>query len=310
MNKKNLIIIFLITIGVIVVPLLIFAWYLLPPEVVLPRLETSLVYQGAVSGQYSDPVELRASLSEIKTQTAVVGREVRFVLEGQNISAITNAQGLVTVFLNLNQSAATYTLSTIFAGDEQFHGSSTTTPFNILKENNVLTYTGPSSGVEESTITLSARLSEIDPHVGNLEGKVIIFELDRLSIETRTDRQGEARANLKLDLAPGIYTLRTRFPGSATYLSSVVATNFEVIRIPRDRRCFIATVAFDSSLSSELDILRQFRDKHLLTNWPGTLIVHQYEQYSPFLADLISENETLKKLTKIGLKLLIEILPQ
>lgn len=310
MNKRNLIIIFLTATGIIIVPLLVFAWYLLPPEITLPRLETFLVYQGVSSGQYSDSAELKAFLSEKQSKKAIAGREIEFILEEQKISAITDANGIASAFFRLNQTAKNYTILSIFAGDEQYHGSSDSNPFEILKEDTTLTYTGPLSGAQNSIINLSAQLSEIDAEVGDLQGKIIIFNLARLSVRTATDKQGKARADLKLNLSPGIYTLKTEFLGNGVYLRSSDTDNFEIKAIinGNGNRCFIATASFDSPLASELDILRRFRDEYLLTNQFGVLAVEQYERFSPFLADFIAENENLRKLVRIGLKPIIGIL--
>lgn len=308
MNKKNLITIFLTAVGIITVPLLVFAWYLLPPEITLPRLETLLVYQGVSSGQYSDSVELKAFLSEKQSKKAIAGREIEFILEEQKISAITNANGIASAFFRLNQTAKNYTILSIFAGDEQYHGSSDSNPFEILKEDTTLTYTGPLSGAQNSIIKLSAQLSEIDAEVGDLQGKIIIFNLAGLSVRTATDKQGKARADLELNLSPGTYTLKTEFLGNGVYLSSSDTDDFEVKAITKRKRCFIAAASFDSPLASELDILRRFRDEYLLTNQFGVLAVEQYERFSPFLADFIAENENLRKLVRIGLRPIIGIL--
>ncbi len=310
MNKKKLVIISLTAIiGIVIVPLLISAWYLLPPEIVLPRRETIIVYQGAISGQYSDSVELKAFLSETHNKKPITGRKIRFILEAQEISAITNIHGIASVSLRLNQIAKSYTILTIFPGDEQFHGSSDSDSFEILKENTVLTYTGPSAGVEGSAVTLSARLSELDLKLGDLGGKVIVFNLGELSVEAITNEHGKARADVELDLTPNSHNLRTEFFGSGTYLGSSDVDIFKVESAPAPPgECFIATAVFDSPLALELDILRQFRDEHLLTNQFGVLIVEQYERFSPFLANFIAQNENLRRLVGIGLEPLIEIL--
>jgi len=309
MLKEKFVIVLLTAIGIIITPLLIFAWYLLPPEVVLPRLETTLVYQGTISGQYSDSVELRASLSERQSKKAIRGREIRFILEKQEISAITDTNGVAHASLRLNQAAKNYTILSIFAGDEQYHGSSDSDPFEILKEDTVLTYTGPLSGTQDETVTLSARLSERDASVGDLGGKIIIFRLGNIESRATTNSAGQSAAEMKLELSPGAYTLRSEFGGDGFYLASSDADTFEVrARAGAGRRCLIATAVFGSPLASEIEILRQFRDNYLLPNRFGKFIVEQYEQFSPGLAGLIAQNEKLRKTVRMGLKPIIEVL--
>jgi len=65
--------------------------------------------------------------------------------------------------------------------------------------------------------------------------------------------------------------------------------------------CFIATVAYGSPLAKEVEILRHFRDRYLLSNFIGRAIVSLYYTVSPPLARIIQRHETLKMIARIML---------
>lgn len=63
--------------------------------------------------------------------------------------------------------------------------------------------------------------------------------------------------------------------------------------------CFIATAAFGSYQSGYVKLLREFRDKYLLTSEWGRKFVDWYYQSSPYLANYVSKSEALKALARL-----------
>jgi hypothetical protein len=63
--------------------------------------------------------------------------------------------------------------------------------------------------------------------------------------------------------------------------------------------CFIATAAFGSYLDPHVQALRDFRERHLLTNGPGRAFNRLYNQYSPPVSDFIRDHEILRTAIRV-----------
>jgi hypothetical protein len=62
--------------------------------------------------------------------------------------------------------------------------------------------------------------------------------------------------------------------------------------------CFIATAAYGSYMEPHVKVLRDFRDRVLLTNNVGRSFVELYYTYSPFVADFIAKHTSLRRVAR------------
>jgi hypothetical protein len=69
--------------------------------------------------------------------------------------------------------------------------------------------------------------------------------------------------------------------------------------------CFIATAAFGTPFEKHVNILREFRDRCLLTTSPGQAFVKFYYEVSPPIAGKIAQNEGLRFITRCSLMPLV-----
>jgi len=66
-------------------------------------------------------------------------------------------------------------------------------------------------------------------------------------------------------------------------------------------RCFIATAAYGTPMAGEIQVLRDFRDKYLVTNPPGRLFVSVYYKLSPPVARFIADHDSLRTGIRLAL---------
>jgi hypothetical protein len=130
---------------------------------------------------------------------------------------------------------------------------------------------------------------------------------------------GSLPAGLSLNSSTGVISGTSTTAGTSNFtvqvtdVDSNTATKALSITInisgppPGVYTCFIATAAYGSYLDPHVAILRQFRDKYLVTNWLGNRMVSLYYQYSPPIAHVIAQHELLKTIVKFGLLPLVVI---
>jgi len=72
--------------------------------------------------------------------------------------------------------------------------------------------------------------------------------------------------------------------------------------------CLIATAAYGSTMATEIDALREFRDTKLDPNILGKHLVRLYYTVSPSLANAIARSEGIKALVRLNLNPIIRTL--
>lgn len=71
--------------------------------------------------------------------------------------------------------------------------------------------------------------------------------------------------------------------------------------------CFIATAAYGTPFSKEINVLRNFRDSYLVYRGWGKEIIKAYYKISPPIAEIIEKSENLKKIVRTCLKPIVSL---
>ena len=99
----------------------------------------------------------------------------------------------------------------------------------------------------------------------------------------------------------------TNAPPNATY-----ATETSESSTPNGGRCLIATAAFGSELTPQVQFLRNFRDEHIMSTLSGSSFMNVfniwYYSFSPYIADYEKEQPWLQQSVKSLIYPLISIL--
>lgn len=139
------------------------------------RRLTAVTYDGAVTGDYHDPVAVSARLVDTSAtpNVAVAGVEVRFALGTAGCPATTDASGRAACTLSPDQAAGPATLTVAFDGNARFEPSSTSADFTVTKEQTTLAYSGPTVIANKGGVTLRGTLQE--EGVAPVAGRSVTF---------------------------------------------------------------------------------------------------------------------------------------
>jgi len=95
----------------------------------------------------------------------------------------------------------------------------------------------------------------------------------------------------------GIADLTLLFKDDAVHEYNRAYKKAEKIAMPKSG-CFIVTATYGSPLSHEIDIFRKYRDKKLMKNTVGRVIINCYYKYSPFYANLIKRSQLVRMIIR------------
>lgn len=90
----------------------------------------------------------------------------------------------------------------------------------------------------------------------------------------------------------------TGYTGDPSFEATVCGTPEQVVGLLDDKKCFIATAAWGSSMDPHVRVLRSFRDQFLKTTSWGTAFVEAYYSWSPSRAKWIARHEVARTVAR------------
>ncbi len=204
------------------------------PPPVTQTVPSTLALQ-PVTGNFSSPTPVTAVLTNPNTGTPIVNEPVTFTLNGtQTCTATTDATGTATCTITAGQPAATYTLTASFSGDSSttvpIGSNSSSTSFTVTPDTTSLVYTGPTTAVNGSPLTLSGTLTTDTPATGTpLPTKVVTFTIGSgstaQSCSAVTDATGNVTCQIPVVNQPtSNVTVSSSFTGDVYDTPATVAT--------------------------------------------------------------------------------------
>jgi hypothetical protein len=189
---------------------------------------TTLKYQGDTSADYHDPAKLAAILTNQVNGQPIPNASVQFTLGTQSCSATTNAAGLASCSLVLEQCAGSYTVKADFAGSAGYLPSSDSKPFTVNLEEATLSYTGDTVIANGGTATLSGVL--LEDNTTPITGRTVTFTLGTgagaQTCSAVTNGSGIAVCSISpvaQPLGPGV--VADTFAGDACYRPASASAN-------------------------------------------------------------------------------------
>jgi hypothetical protein len=198
-----------------------YVWFrdLISPSGSPARRPTRLADTRPSGGVYSDPVTLVARLTEALTGAPVTGRTVHFQLGSEAAQGSTDANGVATASVTIDQAPGVVPLVVSFAGDAEYLSVSASGSFLVTRERTAVRYTGTEAIANGVTVTLTALLADDDGQP--VTNRSVTVALGSGPSGQRcagvTDAAGVARCQLAVSQVLGPQTISVDFAGDAYY---------------------------------------------------------------------------------------------
>ena len=199
------------------------------------KRDTTLVYTGASTADYSDPAAVSAVLTDTATGQPVAGRTIDFELGTQFRLATTDTSGKAAGSIVLKQAAGEVTVYSRFEGDGTYLPSGDRDSFTITKETLSFAYKGTTLAALGTVPTLASLATEqADGSPGDLSLAKADFHLAPTLTSTPFDYSAPVAADGTSSVAAAglpvdIWTITISVPASNQYWKGTSGAPAELV---------------------------------------------------------------------------------
>ncbi len=169
------------------------------------------------TGYCGDKVNLTATITDTRTNTAVKGKTINFYVNGKLVgTGLTNSSGVAYYFYTINIAGGNYTLKAEYKQNTTHTGSCNSSILNVKKIPTKLTAIDV-SGKKYARVKLTATL--INTHSNTrLSNKTILFYISGKYLgKATTNKYGTATFYYTIKLKKGKYSIYTKYQSNSTY---------------------------------------------------------------------------------------------
>lgn len=178
-----------------------------------------LIYIGATAGEFNDPLELAALLTDGNGAPAA-GESISFALGSQTLSALTDATGVARVTTSL-AAPGPMPVTLNFAGDAMLPALQASATINVDREESRIRYSGVSlirTGMPQAVSALLVDPDNLSP----IANKTVTFNVGTNSVSAVTNANGIASTSITLSATQvGPSSMTVSFAGDDFFKPSV-----------------------------------------------------------------------------------------
>jgi hypothetical protein len=178
---------------------------------------SAITFLGVFAADYHDPALLSVFLRSADNKHLLANERVTITVGTQSCVATTNFLGLAACWISITQAPGSYVVTSTFAGDAAYAGSTDTDSFQVTREETSIDVLTPQYVAASRTVALSAKL--LEDNQTPIAGRTLTLSLGSHSCTGTTNASGIATCTVAMTTY-GSMARTASFAGDAYYEAS------------------------------------------------------------------------------------------